>query len=132
MSVSNIQTCGDSELFLFKRRRASGDTELEIAPFLLLRDIAPLGKAGVRRKNPIRAHPDDNLAAHRKFDTQRAVMGQTMGQESKLAKISIFFRYLMEFRGGQGGIRTRDTVSRIHTFQACAFNHSATSPWRLS
>ncbi len=30
--------------------------------------------------------------------------------------------------GGESGIRTRDTVSRIHTFQACAFNHSATSP----
>ncbi len=30
--------------------------------------------------------------------------------------------------GGQGGIRTRDTVPRIHTFQACAFNHSATCP----
>ena len=26
------------------------------------------------------------------------------------------------------GFRTRDTVSRIHTFQACAFNHSATPP----
>ena len=31
-------------------------------------------------------------------------------------------------RGGGGGIRTRDTVSRIHTFQACAFSHSATPP----
>ena len=30
--------------------------------------------------------------------------------------------------GGGSGIRTRDTVSRIHTFQACAFNHSATPP----
>src|ERR1700729_3074285 len=30
--------------------------------------------------------------------------------------------------GGRSGIRTRDTVSRIHTFQACAFNHSATPP----
>ncbi len=30
--------------------------------------------------------------------------------------------------GGQGGIRTRDTLSRIHTFQACAFNRSATCP----
>ncbi len=25
------------------------------------------------------------------------------------------------------GIRTLDTVSRIHTFQACSFNHSDTS-----
>ncbi len=31
--------------------------------------------------------------------------------------------------GGEGGIRTRDTgISRIHTFQACSFNHSDTSP----
>ena len=33
-------------------------------------------------------------------------------------------------RGGGGGIRTRDTVSRIHTFQACAFSRSATPPHR--
>jgi hypothetical protein len=32
-------------------------------------------------------------------------------------------------RGGGGGIRTRDTVSRIHTFQACAFSRSATPPF---
>ena len=30
--------------------------------------------------------------------------------------------------GGEGGIRTHDTVSRIHAFQASAFSHSATSP----
>src|SRR5271155_2520838 len=34
--------------------------------------------------------------------------------------------------GGGGGIRTRDTVSRIHTFQACAFDRSATPPARAS
>lgn len=33
-----------------------------------------------------------------------------------------------EMVGGESGIRTRVTVSRKHTFQACAFNHSATSP----
>ena len=31
-------------------------------------------------------------------------------------------------RCGEGGIRTRDTLSGIHTFQACSFNHSDTSP----
>ena len=36
----------------------------------------------------------------------------------------------MLIRGGGGGIRTRDTVSRIHTFQACAFDRSATPPAR--
>ena len=30
--------------------------------------------------------------------------------------------------GGERGIRTPDTVSRLHAFQACALNHSATSP----
>jgi hypothetical protein len=30
--------------------------------------------------------------------------------------------------GGGSGIRTRDTVARIHALQACAFNHSATPP----
>src|SRR4051812_24859237 len=30
--------------------------------------------------------------------------------------------------GGEGGIRTHVRVSPKHAFQACAFNHSATSP----
>ena len=34
--------------------------------------------------------------------------------------------------GGQTGIRTLETVSRLHTFQACAFDHSATCPLRPS
>ncbi len=33
--------------------------------------------------------------------------------------------------GGDGEIRTRDTLSSIHTFQACSFNHSDTSPFLL-
>ena len=32
--------------------------------------------------------------------------------------------------GGEGGIRTLETVARLHAFQACAFDHSATSPLR--
>lgn len=46
-----------------------------------------------------------------------------------LRPLKIFkFKYLERLSGGESGIRTRDTVPRIHTFQACAFNHSATSP----
>ena len=30
--------------------------------------------------------------------------------------------------GGQTGIRTLETVPRLHAFQACAFDHSATCP----
>ena len=32
--------------------------------------------------------------------------------------------------GGQTGIRTLETVARLHAFQACAFDHSATCPKR--
>jgi hypothetical protein len=34
--------------------------------------------------------------------------------------------------GGGSGIRTHDTVARIHAFQACAFSHSAIPPARGS
>ena len=37
-------------------------------------------------------------------------------------------KYLCVKYGGQTGIRTLETVSRLHTFQACAFDHSATCP----
>ncbi len=30
--------------------------------------------------------------------------------------------------GGEGGIRTLDTLASIQTFQACSFDHSDTSP----
>lgn len=33
--------------------------------------------------------------------------------------------------GGSIGIRTLETVPRLHTFQACAFDHSATDPLRV-
>ena len=30
--------------------------------------------------------------------------------------------------GGENGIRTHERVASLHAFQACALNHSATSP----
>ena len=30
--------------------------------------------------------------------------------------------------GGENGIRTHERVASLHTFQACALNHSATPP----
>tara|TARA_A100000164_G_scaffold313412_1_gene292206 strand:+ start:185 stop:328 length:144 start_codon:yes stop_codon:yes gene_type:complete len=32
------------------------------------------------------------------------------------------------FDGGENGIRTHERIAPLHAFQACAFNHSATSP----
>ena len=30
--------------------------------------------------------------------------------------------------GGEDGIRTHERIASLHAFQACALNHSATSP----
>ena len=35
----------------------------------------------------------------------------------------------MGYSGGSTGIRTLETVTRLHAFQACAFDHSATDPF---
>ncbi len=37
-------------------------------------------------------------------------------------------RLLLVYCGGETGIRTLETGYRLHAFQACAFDHSATSP----
>ena len=42
--------------------------------------------------------------------------------------VSYYFYVLI---GGEGGIRTLDGLSPIHTFQACSLNRSDTSPRRL-
>ena len=57
---------------------------------------------------------------------------QASGKRREFDPLEVnFVRYLKYLiRGGGGGIRTRDTVSRIHTFQACAFDRSATPPSR--
>ena len=52
------------------------------------------------------------------------------GSKSRFAEIKkppAYARGLFNF-GGEGGIRTLDRDKPIHTFQACAFSRSATSP----
>ena len=56
--------------------------------------------------------------------TLDAAVSKTTPEEEMINKIIILGRGY----GGQRGIRTLDTVTRIHAFQACAFNHSATCP----
>lgn len=52
-------------------------------------------------------------------------------KKPNLFKIKLFYYggYFVYF-GGERGIRTLDTRKRIHTFQACSFSHSDTSPRR--
>jgi hypothetical protein len=45
---------------------------------------------------------------------------------ANVAKIP--YKYLILLNGGEGGIRTPDTVARMPHFECGAFDHSATSP----
>jgi hypothetical protein len=58
-------------------------------------------------------------------ETARAVARAQCAARKKLPQLQYVAREL----GGGSGIRTHDTVSRIHAFQACAFSHSATPPF---
>jgi hypothetical protein len=49
----------------------------------------------------------------------------------KRRRMADFFEFLLIIQGdtgGEGGIRTPDTVTRMPHFECGAFNHSATSP----
>src|SRR5215469_4898915 len=48
--------------------------------------------------------------------------------ESTKRRLGANLHRLKTSTGGEGGIRTHVRVSPKHAFQACAFNHSATSP----
>ena len=67
-----------------------------------------------------------------KFSAKTRSPGTTIPAERRRTagfqrKFLLYFNYL-RLRGGDGGIRTHDRVTPIHTFQACAIDHSATSP----
>src|SRR5262249_13434525 len=57
----------------------------------------------------------------------RLLVGLSWGFPAKSEKTSM--KSMMRCGGGSG-IRTHDTVSRIHAFQACALSHSAIPPER--
>ncbi len=46
------------------------------------------------------------------------------GRDSKIRR----FRALQDLTGGEGGIRTHDTLARIPVFETGTFNRSVTSP----
>ena len=52
-------------------------------------------------------------------------IAEPLKEQQTIKNIIITFEWIT---GGDGGIRTHDRVTPIHTFQACAFDHSATSP----
>ena len=53
---------------------------------------------------------------------------QTLETTKPLTSLETRGFVYIEF-GGEGEIRTLDTISCIHTFQACSLSHSDTSPY---
>ena len=82
----------------------------------------------LRRRSP-RFH--DSIEVLLGADSRLHNWGKHWGKRKSPDNNACNLNYLLAIDGGGGGIRTRDTVSRIHTFQACAFNRSATPPRRL-
>ena len=83
--------------------------------------VRPRRPAGgsCRSRSPTR--PSDSLRGVREF---RLVGISSAPVDKHGAHQTVTSRY-----GGEGGIRTREAgISRLHTFQACSFNHSDTSP----
>ncbi len=75
----------------------------------------------------------DGLSAANKRARRRGAvcyMVPRLLRKITLAAQSCAIMQIRDGSGGQTGIRTLETVSRLHTFQACAFDHSATCPWR--
>src|SRR5207248_1579147 len=68
----------------------------------------PLGRA--RASGPTECHWHSEFSSH----TSKRTPASTFGR--------------VRLPCGEGGIRTHETVSRPHAFQACALSHSATSP----
>ena len=90
-----------------------------------------------RGRRPRQPHPGTRITHYRCFLPDLAGFasyrrGGTDGATIDCAvKTSREGHDVLDYRktGGESGIRTREAVlSRLHTFQACSFNHSDTSP----
>ena len=66
------------------------------------------------------------LGKQRQFQSPSTALGLFLFDSWSLIKT--IYSCMWIIIGGERGIRTLETVSRLHAFQACAFNHSATSP----
>ena len=81
-----------------------------------------------RRSGCSRSNPSAFLGSRRRKTSQNA---RFQKRHSKAACSSTSLLAQPHENGGETGIRTLETVARLHAFQACAFDHSATSPARV-
>jgi hypothetical protein len=88
------------------------------------------GKRTTRENRLARAQPQGRsgaLGGGRKCGLRKASTWRARGQVSNIVLLNNINELII---GGEGGIRTPDTVARMPHFECGAFNHSATSPVR--
>ena len=91
-------------------------------------------RMGYRAKALLRSFTEENSFAAFFCFTRYAELCDFCSRKS-IAGLNPVFHYeksstqwSTSFHGGENRIRTCATIAGIHAFQACAFNHSATSP----
>ena len=98
------------------------------------KDILLNGESGILVPSGDLREPTVRFLAHTLSPSSRPRRGTSLVAHRRewdlplrgtLLLIPLYFLY-----GGESGIRTHGTISRTHAFQACAFDHSATSPRR--
>ena len=87
-------------------------------------------RAGARGKRALAPQCAGARACCITNSTFQELWGLMWGRTNLIYTILLFLLYYFRLYGGATGIRTLETVSRLHTFQACAFDHSATAPLR--
>jgi hypothetical protein len=92
----------------------------------------PWSRGSLRRVRRI-WRPQSGRSGERNLDPGRSRLGLAVGEEPGSNVLPVDHRspgcsIAQERTGGEGGIRTPDTVARMPHFECGAFNHSATSP----
>jgi hypothetical protein len=82
------------------------------------------------RGNCGKCRTNSSLREHCRCSIGAKSRNQRKNLQSRKVKNARQVRYSV--RGGEGGIRTPDTVTRMPHFECGAFNHSATSPSHIS
>ena len=92
--------------------------------FLMFTDLVPVKSERDKRPSETQNRQCASLRG-------KHASAKPFGNKKVFRRVSEALGGLQHSTGGEGGIRTPDTVARMPHFECGAFNHSATSP-RLS
>src|SRR5918998_1162788 len=86
------------------------------------------GNPATRENRVVRAWLGGVFRRSRRLEKKRLANCAHLRAHSRRVIVNLFKDISVLYAGGEGGIRTPDTVTRMPHFECGAFNHSATSP----